>query len=57
MRAGQTAIGDDTARLKAAIDLVREESGRLKTQLDQLASLVNKLQTSVRYDTIRYDTR
>jgi len=48
LRAGQTAIRDDTARLKVAIDLVKTESQRMNAQLDQLASLVNKLQSNVR---------
>jgi len=48
LRAGQTAITDDTTRLKVAIDLVKTETGRIKAQLDQLTSLVNKLQSNVR---------
>ena len=48
LRVSQSAIKDDTARLKAVIDLVKTETGRMKAQIDQLMSHVNKLQSNVR---------
>jgi len=57
LRASQSAIKDDTARLKAVIDLVKTESERVKVQLDQLVSLVNKLQSNVRTYVVTVKTK
>jgi len=43
LKGAHTSIRDDAAKLKNAIDLVKNESGRLKSQHDELYSLGEKV--------------